>query len=208
MNQVIPFAFDDSLVRTVLIDDKPWWVAKDICTILDIQNTSDALKNLDDDEKFALANSEGEFADIRVHEINVVNESGLYNLIFRSRKPEAMRFRKWVTSEVLPQIRKTGSYGAVTLDAQTLNKINATLAAANNRIMDLEKDRLHLWERERLHKKIEKLEALLAKKNTPLSDSEKAQIKLLRDKASAVQIARYLDRSPSSIRRFLKGIKA
>jgi prophage antirepressor-like protein len=111
MNQVIPFAYKDSLIRTVLIDDKPWWVAKDVCRILELNNVTEALRNLDDDEKFALSNTEGKFADNRAREINVVSESGLYNLIFRSRKPEARRFKKWVTSEVLPQIRKSGGYG-------------------------------------------------------------------------------------------------
>jgi protoporphyrinogen oxidase len=86
-----------------------------------------------------------------------------------------------------------------------LNRINGTLAAANSRILFLEKEQTHLRERERLYRKVERLEALLAKKNTPLTDDEKAQINLLRSTASAIQIARLLNRSPSSIRRVLKG---
>jgi len=206
MNQVIPFIFDEYPVRTVVVEESPWWVAKDVCKILGLENVTKALYGLDEDEKFALTNSEGKNLGF-VHAtagINVINESGLYSLIFQSRKPEAKSFKKWVTSEVLPQIRKTGAYGAVTLDTQTLNTINDTLAAAKNRIFDLEKDQAHLRQRERLYRKVERLEALLAKKNTALSDDEKAQIRGLRNNASVPQIARLLNRSPSSVRKVLK----
>lgn len=90
-------------VRTLKINNEPWFVAKDICQILDIKNPTMALQNLDEDErtKFNLG---------RQGETNIINESGLYALIIRSRKPEAKHFRKWVTSEVLPSIRQTGGY--------------------------------------------------------------------------------------------------
>ena len=83
---------------------EPWFVAADVCRVLDLSNPSEAVKCLDDDEqsKYCL----GSGGSDRV----IINESGLYNLIFRSRKPEAKKFRKWVTEEVLPSIRKTGSY--------------------------------------------------------------------------------------------------
>ena len=83
---------------------EPWFVAADVCRVLDIKNPSEAVKCLDDDEqsKYCL----GSGGSDRV----IINESGMYNLIFRSRKPEAKKFRKWVTEEVLPSIRKTGSY--------------------------------------------------------------------------------------------------
>ena len=89
-----------------LVDEngEPWFVAADVAQVLDIQNTTDAVKNLDEDEQSRYCLGSGGSDRI------IINESGLYNLIFRSRKPEAKKFRKWVTEEVLPSIRKTGSY--------------------------------------------------------------------------------------------------
>ena len=90
-------------VRTLQINNEPWFVAKDVCNILDIKNPTMSLQNLDEDErtKFNLG---------RQGETNLINESGLYALIVRSRKAEAKKFRKWITSEVLPTIRKHGAY--------------------------------------------------------------------------------------------------
>jgi prophage antirepressor-like protein len=108
-NQIIPFGYGDNLVRVVK-DEKngePLWVAKDICECLDLKDVNRSLSKLDDDEKGTqiLSTLGGN------QKMSVINESGLYNLIFRSNKPEAKKFKKWVTSEVLPTIRKTGSYG-------------------------------------------------------------------------------------------------
>lgn len=91
-------------VRTVIHNGDPWLVAKDVCDCLDIGNTSEALKRLEDDER-DLISTEG----IR-GTINIVNEYGLYNLILGSRKPSAKQFKRWITHEVLPSIRKTGTY--------------------------------------------------------------------------------------------------
>jgi prophage antirepressor-like protein len=100
------FKFDESPVRVVMKGDQPWFVAKDVCDILGIANPRDAIADFDDDEKGVVkTDTLG-----GPQELNAVNESGLYNLIFTSRKPEAKRFRKWVTVTVLPEIRKTGSY--------------------------------------------------------------------------------------------------
>lgn len=104
---IIPFDFENNAVRLVIQNDAPWFVAKDVCTILDISNPWDAVARLDEDERDDLGITD---AIGRKQEMNVVSESGLYSLIFTSRKPEAKRFRKWVTSEVLPSIRKTGGY--------------------------------------------------------------------------------------------------
>lgn len=109
--QMKPFAFDDSLVRTYTDEaGDPWFVAKDVCNTLELGNVTEALRNIDEDEKFTLSNSEGNPREGIPHTLNLISESGLYSLVFRSRKPEAKRFRKWVTSEVLPTLRKTGSY--------------------------------------------------------------------------------------------------
>lgn len=91
-------------IRTFQLNDDPWFIASDVCKALDITNTTMALDRLDDDEKskFNLGLSGGE--------INCVNEYGLYSLILGSRKQEAKEFKRWITHEVIPQIRKTGSY--------------------------------------------------------------------------------------------------
>ena len=104
--QVFTFNSSDQQVRSVLINGEPYFVAKDICAILGISNHKDAVSRLDDDERrgSVMPTPSG------TQELTVVNESGLYHLIFQSRKSEAKAFRKWVTSEVLPQLRKTGKY--------------------------------------------------------------------------------------------------
>ncbi len=118
MSAIVPFLFEsEHLVRTVERGGDPWVVLADVCRVLGISNSRDAASRLDDDEKATLtrcANTDsidGCDADARAQTITVINESGLYALIFRSRKPVAKRFRKWVTGEVLPAIRKTGGYG-------------------------------------------------------------------------------------------------
>ena len=103
------FNFVEKSVRVEMDENNnPLFLAKDICEILELNNVSQALSRLDDDEKGIILNDTlgGK------QEMSVVNESGLYALILSSRKPEAKKFRKWVTNEVLPTIRKTGSYTA------------------------------------------------------------------------------------------------
>ena len=102
------FNFDSHTVRTVIIEDQPWFVAADVCAALDLPDTHKALGRLDDDEKGR--NSIPTLGGPQ--EMSIINESGLYNLVLGSRKPEAKRFKKWVTAEVLPAIRKTGRYEA------------------------------------------------------------------------------------------------
>lgn len=104
--QIIPFKFDTREVRTLLIDDQPWFVAADVSLALEYRIAGDMTRNLDDDEKGTqiVRTPGGE------QEMLVINESGLYSAILRSRKAEAKRFKKWVTAEVLPAIRKHGRY--------------------------------------------------------------------------------------------------
>lgn len=104
--EVYKFGHSNQPVHVEIINNEPWFVAKDICDCLKIGNVTESLRNLDGDEKMPSVVLR---AGKKV-EVNLVNESGLYNLIFQSRKPEARAFRKWVTSEVLPSIRKTGKY--------------------------------------------------------------------------------------------------
>lgn len=93
-------------VRTTVIDGEPWFVAADVCHALDIGNPSDALNRLDDDER-TLVSIEGASNG---KPVNGVNEPGLYSLVLGSRKPEAKAFKRWITHEVIPAIRKTGGY--------------------------------------------------------------------------------------------------
>lgn len=108
MTELIPFTYGDRPIRTVLIDGEPWFVAADVCTVLGIVNGRDALSSLDDDERgVATTDTLG-----GPQQVSIVNESGLYSLILRSRKPEARAFKRWITREVIPSIRRTGSYAS------------------------------------------------------------------------------------------------
>ncbi|MHC8416665.1 BRO-N domain-containing protein [Bacteroides hominis] len=95
-------------IRTEVVNNEPWFVAKDICDALGLQDVSMTVKRLDEDEKLV----QTVFVSGQNREVWTVNESGLYGLIFQSRKPEAKAFRKWVTNVVLPSIRRTGSYSS------------------------------------------------------------------------------------------------
>lgn len=94
-------------IRTKVIAGEPWFVGKDVCNLLGIANTKDALSRLDDDERRGVGITD---PIGRNQQVNCINESGLYHLIFISRKPEAKTIRRWVTGTVLPSIRRTGSY--------------------------------------------------------------------------------------------------
>ena len=104
---LIPFDFEETPIRVILDENGDlWFVAADVCRVLDISTYRDAVARLDDDER----------GSVKVdtlggpQEMAAINESGLYTLIFRSNKPQARPFRKWVTAQVLPALRKTGHY--------------------------------------------------------------------------------------------------
>lgn len=114
MNDIMIFKNDNfGEIRSLEINNEPWFVAKDACDILELKNTTMAISRLDKDEvtKFNLGGLSGE--------TNIVNEYGLYNLILASRKKEAKAFKRWITHEVIPSIRKNGSYS---LDTNGLMK--------------------------------------------------------------------------------------
>ena len=106
MNEMQIFHYENNEIRTILKDGEPWWVLKDVCQTLGISKHRDTASRLDEDER----------GSVRVdtlgglQEMIVINESGLYKVILRSDKPEAKKFTRWVTHEVLPAIRKTGEY--------------------------------------------------------------------------------------------------
>ena len=124
-SQLPTFNFESNSIRTLAINNEPWFVAVDVCRALNLSSPSMAIANLDDDEKYTLSLTEGiEGVGKQVQELNLVSESGMYTLILRCRDAVKKgsiphRFRKWVTSEVLPQIRKTGSYSKTTVDQRT-----------------------------------------------------------------------------------------
>ena len=100
------FEYQGHQVRTIIRDGEPWFVLKDVCIVLDLAHRV-VRQRLDDDvcSTYAIPDSLG-----RMQETTIINEDGLYDVILESRKPEAKAFRKWITSEVLPSIRKTGTY--------------------------------------------------------------------------------------------------
>ena len=136
MNDLITYQFEEETVRVIMIGDAPWWVANDLCAVLAIGNPTMAMRRLDDDEKGV---SSIETLGGR-QSLNVVSESGMYSLVMGSRKEQAKRFKRWVTGEVLPSIRKTGKYvlheppaeppQLANLDAQRLNAAVATVREA------------------------------------------------------------------------------
>jgi len=109
-------------LRTIVLDNQPWFVAIDVCKILELSNPTVAINRLDNDEvtKFNLGSLSGE--------TNIINEYGLYSLILGSRKKEAKQFKRWVTHEVLPAIRKTGGYIA---GEENMNEDELILKAMN-----------------------------------------------------------------------------
>ena len=105
MNEIQQFVNKNfGTIRTVIVDNEPWFVAADVCKILEHSNPTVAINGLEDFEKAKLN------LGLQGGETNIISESGFYTLVLRSRKPIAKPFRLWVTQEVLPQIRKTGGY--------------------------------------------------------------------------------------------------
>lgn len=112
MNELQIFNYHDNEIRTIEKEDGIWWVLADVCKVLGLQKPSMVAERLDDDER-------GKFDLPRQGESWIINESGLYNVIIRSDKAEAVPFRRWVTHEVLPSIRKHGAY----MTPETLEKV-------------------------------------------------------------------------------------
>lgn len=109
MNQQQIFDFHGNQVRTIVKDEQPWFVLTDVCTVLDLGNPSQVKTRLED----GVISNEGIPDSLgRTQQVTIINEDGLYDVILESRKPEARAFRKWITSDVLPTIRKTGGYVA------------------------------------------------------------------------------------------------
>jgi anti-repressor protein len=129
------FEYEGRNVRTVVIDGEPWFVLADLCTVLEIANSRNVAARLDEAGVRQTDISSGG----QRRSVTIVNESGMYEVVIRSDKPEAVTFRRWLTNEVLPQIRKTGSYGAPQLTgpelmAHALIEANKTLESQAQQI--------------------------------------------------------------------------
>lgn len=118
MSDLQIFNYGEIPVRTVLLDGEPWWVLADVCRVLNIERADSTARRLDPDEKGVhLMDTPG-----GNQKMSIINESGLYKVILRSDKPEAKAFTRWVTHEVLPAIRKTGSYGVTITEVEKTAK--------------------------------------------------------------------------------------
>ena len=106
MNNIDVWKYNDTTIRTIAVKNEIWWVLKDVCDVLELSNSRIVADRLDEDErrKFDLP---------RQGETWFINESGLYNVILRSDKPQAKPFKRWITHEVLPSIRQIGSYSTL-----------------------------------------------------------------------------------------------
>lgn len=139
MNEVQLFNFENHEVRSLLINSEPWFVGKDVAKILGYKDTSDALKkHVDGEDKLTRR-----FADSgQSREMYIINESGLYSLVLSSKLPSAKKFKRWVTSEVLPALRKTGQYQVKELSGQELMakaliEAQSVLAAKDKQIEEM-----------------------------------------------------------------------
>lgn len=146
MNNLQVFKFENNEVRTVLMNDEPYFVGKDVATVLGYKDTSDALKKHVDEEDKGV----GEMPTPGgIQKMQIINESGLYSLVLSSKLPTAKKFKRWVTKEVLPSIRKTGGYQVPTnpMDALKLmfeaqTQTNQQVGALDKRVTDLEENKL------------------------------------------------------------------
>ena len=162
---------------------EPWFVASDVCRVLDLSNPSKACADLDDDEA-ALTNSYSRSSNgtEQKRDMLIINESGMYSLVFRSRKPEAKKFRKWVTEEVLPSIRKTGSY--------SISKTNMDIAIYSDDPLERGKAIVAMLEEERAKQaliearadKAEEAKAIAEKKAEDLTEAFSRSIVSDKDK--------------------------
>lgn len=203
MHEVTQFDFENSPVRTTTDDlGEVWFVAKDVCDILELQNPTSSLKALDDDElTYEKLRSGGQ-----TREMNLISESGLYTLIIRSNKAQAKPFRRWVTHDVLPAIRKTGSYGipgAVSGIPEGMTLISA------EEIMELYRDTktLLLENNQLLKKQLADAQAQIPRRRNFTPDEDAQVVHLRKQGLSHREIGLAVDRKPSSVRSCLLRLK-
>lgn len=142
MNDLQIYNYRDSVLRTIERDGELWWVLKDVCDVLGIKNSRDVVNRLDPDEKGV-----GQIDTLSGSQnMTIINEPGLYNVIMRSDKPEAKDFKRWVTHEVLPAIRRTGTYTAPAMTPAQLLAAQAQVLVDMERRMSDMQDQVHALE--------------------------------------------------------------
>jgi len=154
--QLYEFPDDGAQIRVTVVDGEPWFYAADVCRVLGLTHVTNALARVDE----ADCNSTTVRSSGQVRHVKIVNESGLYDLILSSRKPEARKFRRWVTRDVLPTIRRTGGYGNTPALPQSYAEALRELAST---VEDRDRARLELAE---AAPKVEGFDALMASDGT------------------------------------------
>lgn len=194
MNGVEVFSFETNEVRTIIVDDEIWFVGKDVATTLGYKKPENAIAtHVDDDDKTTTL-IQGSGSNYK-SKTTLVNESGLYSLIFGSKLTSAKRFKKWVTSEVLPSIRKNGSYQSKPMTAmETLQLQSEAILETNERLTSVEDDVIELKENallpagqysyivSRVHKRVNEVSRAFGKKLT-----QKQRGELYRDINSGIK---------------------
>lgn len=143
MNEVQLFNFENHEVRSLLLNNEPWFIGKDVADVLGYSNSRKALNDhVDAEDKEVLTSRNVTLENIPNRGITVVNESGLYSLVLSSKLPSAKKFKRWVTSEVLPALRKTGQYQVKELSGQELMakaliEAQSVLAAKDKQIEEM-----------------------------------------------------------------------
>ena len=130
MNELTIFNFENQQVRTIIQDSEPWFVAKDVCDVLGHTNSRVATERLDEDEKGVSK----VYTPGGGQEMTIINESGLYALVLTSNIPKAKAFKRWITHEVIPQIRKSGVYVSPQVDSKMLYQIAQALEEKEKQI--------------------------------------------------------------------------
>lgn len=181
-------------IRTLTIDGEPWFVAADVCRALEIGNPTDAMRRLDADER-TLVSIEGASNGLPV---NVVNEPGLYTLILGSRKPEAKAFRRWITHEVIPAIRKYGGYMTKSLLEQVLENPNLIYEFARRMLAEQQKNERLRQELDRAKPKADYYDAFIHPESCTNIRATAKELKVPEKMFTAFLIRkRYLYRAPS-----------
>ena len=140
-NQIVPFEFGSEQIRVVMHDGEPWFVLNDLCAVLDLSNPSKVADRID---SLNLTLSEVQNSRGQMRQTLTVNEAGMYEVVIRSDKPEAVEFRRWITGTVLPEIRRTGGYGvqrALTPDEIVAQALQITTAKVKELEAEVEQAR-------------------------------------------------------------------
>ena len=216
-NELIPFSFENMPVRMTVIDGQEWWAARDVAVALGFKSPNRAFHlHCKGIPKWNTLQTEGGTQQMRI-----INEGDVFRLMSHSNLPTAQRFEKWMFETVLPQIRKTGGYAPLgtalanegvlaefrRLQAETraaLTAVNKFVEESQPRIKLLTSEKDRLRQLNRLYEERDALRQQLARKNTPLTESERRQILACAGRMPVAEIARYTGRSGTAVRKAIK----